>query len=175
MKLQFETAVVVFRKKDKTLRAMLCSRNLRTGMLCGLDGALVQAMLGSHDKRCSIANGNMCVMDLVLGEPRSFGVDRVHSIEFKGVVETQERFDEVMGEFLEVSNKVREISTLSEYSEQERELELLNKKDRACEFVDTQVRENGKLGGTGVKMIDDMIKFGKQMEVYEKEMIKSFK
>ena len=97
-RLCYETAFVVFLKKDGTIRLMLCTRNLNTVSLqYGFQGKA----LGGHDNRCNISNGNIGVFDLALGEARSFNIDRLVKIEFKGIVSTAEQLEEVTGEFLE--------------------------------------------------------------------------
>ena len=96
-RLCYETAFVVFLKKDGTIRLMLCTRNLNTVSLqYGFQGKA----LGGHDNRCNISNGNIAVFDLALGEARSFNIDRLVKIEFKGIVSTAEQLEEVTGEFL---------------------------------------------------------------------------
>lgn len=96
-RLCYETAFVVFLKKDGTIRLMLCTRNLNTVALqYGFQGKA----LGGHDNRCNISNGNIAVFDLALGEARSFNIDRLVKIEFKGIVSTAEQLEEVTGEFL---------------------------------------------------------------------------
>lgn len=97
-RLCYETAFVVFLKKDGTIRLMLCTRNLNTVSLqYGFQGKA----LGGHDNRCNISNGNIAVFDLALGEARSFNIDRLVKIEFKGIVSTAEQLEGVTGEFLE--------------------------------------------------------------------------
>lgn len=97
-RLCYETAFVVFLKKDGTIRLMLCTRNLNTVLLqYGFQGKA----LGGHDNRCNISNGNIAVFDLALGEARSFNIDRLVKIEFKGIVSTAEQLEGVTGEFLE--------------------------------------------------------------------------
>lgn len=97
-RLCYETAFVVFLKKDGTIRLMLCTRNLNTVSLqYGFQGKA----LGGHDNHCNISNGNIAVFDLALGEARSFNIDRLVKIEFKGIVSTAEQLEEVTGEFLE--------------------------------------------------------------------------
>ena len=97
-RLCYETAFVVFLKKDGTITLMLCTRNLNTVSLqYGFQGKAQ----GGHDNRCNISNGNIAVFDLALGEARSFNIDRLVKIEFKGIVSTAEQLEEVTGEFLE--------------------------------------------------------------------------
>ena len=97
-KLTYETAFIVFLKKDGSVRLMICTRNLNTVSLAyGFQGK----SLGGHDNRCNIKNGNMAVIDLALGEARSFHIDRLVDIEFKGVVEDKQQLDKLAAEFIE--------------------------------------------------------------------------
>ena len=95
-RLTFETAFIIFLKKDGTVRLMLGTRNLHTvELLYGFQGR----ELGGHDNRCSINNGNVAVFDLILGEARSFNIDRLVDIEFHGVVNNKEGLDSLIEKF----------------------------------------------------------------------------
>jgi hypothetical protein len=97
-KLTYETAFLVFLKKDGTVRLMLGTRNLNTVSLqYGFQGKA----LGGHDNRCNIKNGNLAVFDLALGEARSFHIDRLVDIQYKGIITTSEELNKVAQEFLE--------------------------------------------------------------------------
>ncbi len=77
--LNFSAAVVTFYKQNGELRTMLCSRDLSTiTAFCGGGNH----GLGGHDKRCNKANGNVAVVDLIIGEARSFNIERVLNIEY---------------------------------------------------------------------------------------------
>lgn len=96
MRLSFEAAIVQFMKKNGELRLMLATRNvdaLRNSF------GFIGAALGGHDKRCSIKNGNLAVIDMELGDARSFSVDRVLYVEFLGEIDTPEKLDEVYKKF----------------------------------------------------------------------------
>lgn len=96
-KLTYETAFIVFFKKDGTVRLMLGTRNLNT---VALEYGFQGRELGGHDNRCNINNGNIAVYDLVLGEARSFSIDRLVNIEYKGIITSKEQLDAVATEFL---------------------------------------------------------------------------
>jgi hypothetical protein len=97
-KLNYETAAIVFLKKDGTVRLMLGTRNLRTVELnYGFQGKA----LGGHDNRCNIGNGNIAVFDLILGEARSFNIERLQAIYYMGELDTQEKLDKAANEFME--------------------------------------------------------------------------
>lgn len=96
--LTFDTAAIIFMKKDGTIRTMLATRNLNTVALkYGFKGA----ELGGHDHRCNINNGNLAVIDLYLGEARSFNIDRLIDIYYYGQIETAEQLDNVAEQFEE--------------------------------------------------------------------------
>ena len=83
-RLSSETAIVSFVKANGENRVMLCTRDMRTASLfCdnGISG------MASHDKRCNIKNGNIAVVDLAIGEGRSFNIDRVYNIEYLGSID----------------------------------------------------------------------------------------
>ena len=75
----FQAAVVSFFKKNGELRTMLCTRDSDMISFCCNNG---NPGLGGHDKRCNINNGNIAVVDLVIGEARSFNIERVLHIEY---------------------------------------------------------------------------------------------
>lgn len=95
-KLTYETAIIVFFKRTGEIRIMLGTRNLNTiSLIHGFQG---QA-LGGHDNRCNINNGNVAVYDLVLGDARSFNIDRLIDIEFSGIISTKEQYDSLLAKF----------------------------------------------------------------------------
>lgn len=102
-RLNFETAMVVFIKRNGKVRLMLCSRNPRTAMLGGADH--LGAAISAHDKKNSIHNGNISAIDLALDEIRAFNIDRVVSLEWFGEINTKEEYDKLMGEFLQYSKE----------------------------------------------------------------------
>lgn len=97
-KLTYELAFIVFLKKDGTVRLMLGTRNLNT---VSLEYGFQGKALGGHDNRCNINNGNVAVFDMVLGEARSFSIDRLVDIQYHGVVSTKEELDRIAQKFLE--------------------------------------------------------------------------
>ena len=97
-KLTYELAFIVFLKKDGTVRLMLGTRNLNT---VSLEYGFQGKALGGHDNRCNINNGNVAVFDMVLGEARSFSIDRLVDIQYCGVVSTKEELDEAARKFME--------------------------------------------------------------------------
>ena len=101
-RLTYETAILVFMKKNGEIRLMLGTRNLNTVSLSyGFQGNV----LGGHDNRCNINNGNIAVYDLLLGDARSFHIDRLVSIEYLGQIDSMEKLEDAAGKFLEFKEK----------------------------------------------------------------------
>lgn len=101
-KLCYETALIVFLKKNGEVRLMLGTRNLNTvALLYGFQGNV----LGGHDTRCNINNGNVAVYDMIAGDARSFNIDRLLDIQFAGVITTKEQYDEVLKRFVKFKDE----------------------------------------------------------------------
>ena len=101
-RLTYETAFLIFLKRDGTVRLMLGTRNLHTvELLYGFKGK----ELGGHDTRCSINNGNIAVFDLVVGEVRAFNIDRLVDITFNGIINSKAELEDLMGKFMEFKSK----------------------------------------------------------------------
>lgn len=88
--LNFETAILIFMKKNGEIRVMLGTRNLNT---VAFEWGFQGRALGGHDTRCNINNGNVAVFDLLLGDARSFNIDRLISVEYMGVVNSMEELN----------------------------------------------------------------------------------
>lgn len=96
-RLSFEVATLVFMKKDGTFRVMLATRNARTAELVH---GFLGGKLNSRDSHCNINNGNIAVIDLALGEIRSFSVDRLVGLEYHGAVNTKEELEKITEQYL---------------------------------------------------------------------------
>lgn len=95
-RLTFETANIVFLKKDGTARLMLGTRNLGT---VALEYGFQGQELGGRDNRCNINNGNVAIFDLVLGEARSFNIDRLVYIDYVGVISNADELNQAAVNF----------------------------------------------------------------------------
>lgn len=96
-KLTYETAIIIFVKKNGEVRLMLGTRNLNTvSLIYGFQGNV----LGGHDNRCNINNGNVAVFDMIAGDARSFSVNRLVSIEFCGMINTKEEYDALLQKYV---------------------------------------------------------------------------
>lgn len=95
-RLTYETAFIIFMKKNGDIRVMLATRNLSTiSIQYGFQGKA----LGGHDNRCNINNGNIAVFDLALGEARSFHIDRLVDIQFQGIISDKATLEDVADKF----------------------------------------------------------------------------
>lgn len=94
-RLNFETAIIVFLKKNGDVRIMLGTRNMGTILLDNPDS---RGMAG-RDGRCTIDNGNIAVYDLIIDEPRVFNISRLVSIDFLGSIDTTSKMDEIVEKF----------------------------------------------------------------------------
>lgn len=93
-----ETALVAFMKKDGHARLMLCTRNTDTAKVMWADKHL-KGLLGGFDHRCNIRNGNIGVIDLAIGDCRSFGIDRVIAIKWLGELTKEEDINKAIEEY----------------------------------------------------------------------------
>ena len=103
LKLTYETALLIFIKRNGHLRVMLGTRNLKTVKL--KTGQFMGSLLSSYDARHNKNNGNIAVIDLELEEARSFNIDRLVHVEYFGVIESEERMAEVYNIFTNFKSK----------------------------------------------------------------------
>ena len=95
-KLTYETAIITFFKKNGEIRVMLATRNLMTA---NIKFGFLGRSLGGHDNRCNIINGNVAVIDLILGEARSFHVDRIVDVQWLGEVRDEAKLDTIIQQY----------------------------------------------------------------------------
>lgn len=100
-----ETALVAFIKKDGHARLMLCTRNISTVKVMWKDRTL-KGLLDNFDKRYSIHNGNIAVVDLALGDCRSFNIDRVVAINWLGELENLNDIEEAIDKYDKLEKKM---------------------------------------------------------------------
>jgi len=99
--LGYHTAIIKFRKRDGEMRAMLCTRNEDTMRLLG-----EAVRLGGYDARCNVKNGNIAVVDLIIGEPRQFSVNRLEGVELFGEIDSLDKLGELVDRFEEEAKSV---------------------------------------------------------------------
>ncbi len=102
LRLTYETAAIVFIKKDGTVRTLLGTRNMKTASMSGED--LIGKIQG-YDSRFNISNGNMAVVDLIIGDVRAFNIDRLVFVEWLGEIESREGLNEAYKLFEEFDNE----------------------------------------------------------------------
>jgi len=95
-KLTCELATLIFFKRDGSVRLMLGTRNSDIiGLMHGFPGE----ELSKVDARSNVNNGNIGILDMIIGEGRSFNIDRLVSINYHGVINTEEELEEVIKQF----------------------------------------------------------------------------
>lgn len=92
-KLTYEIGILIFFKKDGTIRIMLATRNLK---IIELEYGFQGAALGGHDNKCNINNGNLSVFDVIIGEARSFNINRLVDIQYCGIPSSKEELGEII-------------------------------------------------------------------------------
>jgi hypothetical protein len=100
-KLTYEAMVIIFLKKDGTVRVMLGTRNLD---IAKVKFGWINSELSKMDKRCSVDNGNVGIIDLILGEGRCFNVNRLIWVKSLGVVTDEAQYDKMIQYFAEFTN-----------------------------------------------------------------------
>ena len=96
-RLTYETAIVVFMKKNGDVRLMLGTRNLST---VNLKYGWRAVELGGHDRKCNIRNGNIALFDMLADGVRSFNIERLVTIQFLGEITTLAELDEAAEKFI---------------------------------------------------------------------------
>lgn len=99
--LTYQTAIIIFIKKNGEIRVMLGTRNLKT---VELEYGFKGMELGGHDKRCNINNGNVAVYDMIVGEARSFSINRLVSIQYVGEITDTDTLNKVVEEYVKFKN-----------------------------------------------------------------------
>lgn len=98
-RLNYELGIITFFKKNGDIRVMLGTRNMN---IISLKYGFQGKELGGHDTRCNIKNGNIAVFDMVIGEARSFNIDRICSdVYWLGEVKTIEEYDKLFDQYMQ--------------------------------------------------------------------------
>lgn len=92
-RLNTEVATVVFVKKNGDIRIMFATRSRSIAGLLHENAEQLRVWVASRDNNSNIRNGNIAVIDLVLGQVRQFNIERVVCIEFDGDIKTKEELD----------------------------------------------------------------------------------
>ena len=107
-------AIVVFRKKDNTVRVMLCTACMRMLDKIVDNAGYVEMKLAGFDKRCSFSNKNIAAVDLIIEEPRQFNCERIISIELLGWIDTKEKLDDAVVRYKEIEERWKDFDSLTE-------------------------------------------------------------
>lgn len=103
--LLLESALVTFTKSNGHVRLMLCTRNLDSLQLMHPDKKL-KGLLDGFDKRCNRSNGNIAVVDLLLGDCRSFNINRVLAVKWLGEIDSMEKLNSAIEEYEKIEKKM---------------------------------------------------------------------
>jgi len=108
-RLNFETAIIVFMKKNGEARLMLGTRSIPTiRTIYGLQGN----ELGYQESRCNINNGNVAVYDLMIGEARCFNINRLVEVIWLGVLADREGVEGAGARFLQFESEYMKNNTV---------------------------------------------------------------
>lgn len=100
-RLNIELGIIIFMKKNGEVRVMLGTRNLNIASYAfAIEGQTVKNSLAGHDNRCNIKNGNIAVMDVMIGEARSFNIERLVDITYLGRPNNKEEFEKAVEYFI---------------------------------------------------------------------------
>lgn len=99
-----EAAVVIFEKKDGNIRVMLSTRNEDIASLMWPENNLGYLLAG-FDRRCKRTNGNLAVIDVILGDCRSFNIDRVIGIKWLGELH-KDNLEDALAEYEKIEKEL---------------------------------------------------------------------
>lgn len=109
-----EAAVVIFRKKDNSIRVMLCTGSLRVLDNVLKDPGYVQMQLAGRNGRAKAGSNNIAAIDLIIEEVRQFSTDRVICIEWLGKLQSPEELEAAVAATKEVEAQWRDFDSLSD-------------------------------------------------------------
>lgn len=92
----YGAGIFIFMKKDNTVRVMLGTRNLD---IAKIKFGWIANELSKMENRCNRSNGNLAVIDLVIGEGRCFNMGRLIWYRNLGNIESEDKFNEVLRNF----------------------------------------------------------------------------
>lgn len=99
--------IFIFMKKDNTIRVMLGTRNID---IAKIKFGWIPGELNKMESRCNRDNGNLAVIDLVIGEGRCFNMGRLIWYKPIGVIRNEQEFNEVLKEFVEFTKNYSKIA-----------------------------------------------------------------
>jgi hypothetical protein len=99
---------VAFKKKDGTIRKMMCTRDV--GLVNNINSALTSyeanGMLMTLGGRSNESNGNIAVIDLEIMEARTFNCDRLVGYEYMNIPNSYDQFCELMSRWSIFKNDI---------------------------------------------------------------------
>ena len=104
-KLNFESAFIVFVKKNGDIRVMWATRDVSA---CSLWYGYLGNELQQHDNRCNINTGAIAVFDMEIGEVRAFRPVSVLYAQFIGQIHTKEQLEHVASTFMAFKRSYQE-------------------------------------------------------------------
>lgn len=95
-RLQYEVATIIFVKGNGEIRVMLATKDVfQAARFNGEDIGGMERHLQAISNRCNIKNGNISVIDIAIGEARSFKLGRLIDIYWHGEIGTAEKAEEL--------------------------------------------------------------------------------
>lgn len=109
-----EAAIVIFRKKDNTVRVMLCTGSLRVLDNVIEDPGYLQMQLSGRNARNKPESKNICAIDLIIEEVRQFSTERVITINWLGKLKDKEELEAAAVLTKQLQDEWKEFDNLSE-------------------------------------------------------------
>lgn len=100
----------IFFKKNGMLRLMLCTRDIFTSNIC-LGDSLANK-LNYHSERCNFKNNNISVIDLLIGDVRSFNIDRVIRNIYLGECNSTNDFNRYIRAYANIESMFKSVDTI---------------------------------------------------------------
>jgi hypothetical protein len=121
---------LIFFKKDGSLRLMMATRDIITSGIILTDS--LSNKLNAHSIRCNINNGNIAVIDLLIGDVRSFSVDRLVRNIYLGECNNAKDYERLVYIYSEILNRFKEVDTLMSFDN----LDIESKVAKIAEEID---------------------------------------
>lgn len=170
-RLNYELASVTFLKKDGSIRNMLCTRNIQ---IASVVYSYLGYELGGHDSRCNIKNGNIAVIDMVLGEARSFNISRVIDVHFFGTIHSMDEYNKALSEYVEFKERYEgemsksvEADPLGSIAGDEAKIDDTREKTEQGQGQGQEQEQEQEIGGVN---IDDIFGLGANIPVLNRDI-----
>ena len=134
-RLRVETAIVAFYKKNGNFRTMIATRNIGTA---AIGNGYMGDALGRHSSRCNASNGNIAIVDLAIGETRSFNTERIVDLVWLGEITTPEELEKALINFRTYTDNYKQ-ATLGSGLFEDDEVMLKERQDNIGEMSSEQI------------------------------------